>query len=112
MRLGAKNIHVDGQGNSSAAKKGETLEDTIRCLECYTDVTVLRHPVQGSVGRVMENAAKPVLNAGDGVGEHPTQALLDVFTICEVNDDGTLAADRGDSGRLEEHYLVIMLDLI
>jgi carbamoyl-phosphate synthase/aspartate carbamoyltransferase/dihydroorotase len=81
MRLGGKFIHVDGQGNSSANKKGETLEDTIRCLECYTDATVLRHPVQGSVGRVIGIAQKPVLNAGDGVGEHPTQALLDVFTI-------------------------------
>ena len=81
MRLGGRNIHVDGQGNSSAGKKGETLEDTIRCLECYTDVTVLRHPVQGSVGKVIEIAQKPVLNAGDGVGEHPTQALLDAFTI-------------------------------
>lgn len=81
MRLGADNIHVDGQGNSSAAKKGETLEDTIQCLECYTDLTVLRHPTTGSVGKVMAIAKKPVLNAGDGVGEHPTQALLDVFTI-------------------------------
>ena len=81
LRLGGKNIHVDGKGNTSAGKKGETLEDTIRCLECYTNVTVLRHPTQGSVGRVIENATKPVLNAGDGTGEHPTQALLDVFTI-------------------------------
>jgi len=81
MRLGGKFIHVDGQGNSSANKKGETLEDTIRCLECYTDATVMRHPVHGSVGKVIDMAAKPVLNAGDGVGEHPTQALLDVFTI-------------------------------
>jgi len=81
QRLGGKFIHVDGQGNSSANKKGESLEDTIRCLECYTDATVLRHPVHGSVGRVIDMATKPVLNAGDGVGEHPTQALLDVFTI-------------------------------
>lgn len=81
MRLGGKFVHVDGQGNSSASKKGETLEDTIRCLECYTDATVLRHPVQGSVARVIEMAKKPVINAGDGIGEHPTQALLDIFTI-------------------------------
>jgi aspartate carbamoyltransferase len=81
MRLGGSNIHVDGKGNSSAGKKGETLEDTIRCLECYTDVSVLRHPVQGSVGKVIQSSTKPVLNAGDGVGEHPTQALLDAFTI-------------------------------
>lgn len=81
LRLGGRNVHVDGQGNSSAAKKGESLEDTLRCLECYVDVTVLRHPVQGSVGKVVNVCEKPVLNAGDGVGEHPTQALLDVFSI-------------------------------
>ncbi|GAX13990.1 aspartate carbamoyltransferase catalytic subunit [Fistulifera solaris] len=82
MRLGGNYLHVDGEGgNSSAAKKGESLTDTIRCLECYTDVTVLRHYIKGSVGTVIEAATKPVINAGDGVGEHPTQALLDVFTI-------------------------------
>lgn len=85
MRLGGTVLHVDGSagGNSSAGKKGESLVDTIRCLECYADVTVLRHPTTGSVpglalGGMM---GKPVINAGDGVGEHPTQALLDVFTI-------------------------------
>lgn len=86
QRLGGSIIHVDGKGNSSASKKGETLSDTIRCLECYTDATVLRHPVTGSVGEVVATATKPVLNAGDGTGEHPTQALLDLFTICnELN---------------------------
>jgi len=80
-RLGGSNLHVDGKGNSAAGKKGESLEDTVRCLECYSDVTILRHPQQGSVGKVVGMARKPVINAGDGVGEHPTQALLDVFTI-------------------------------
>lgn len=81
LRLGGKTLHVDGDGNSSAGKKGETVEDTIRCIECYTDVTVLRHPEEGSVLKVIEKASKPVINAGDGTGEHPTQALLDAFTI-------------------------------
>ena len=81
MRLGGKFLHVDGQGNSSAAKKKESLEDTIRCLECYVDVVVLRHPVTGSVPNVASACQKPLLNAGDGIGEHPTQALLDGFTI-------------------------------
>jgi len=85
MRLGGTFLHVDGGkgGNTSASKKGESLEDTIRCLECYTDVTVLRHPTTGSVQRVAlgGGTVKPVINAGDGVGEHPTQALLDFFTI-------------------------------
>lgn len=80
-RLGGSHLHLDGQGNSSAGKKGESLEDTIRCFESYADATVLRHPVQGSVARVIEIAKKPVINAGDGIGEHPTQALLDMYTI-------------------------------
>ena len=91
MRLGGNTIHVDGGGNSSAAKKGESLEDTIRCLECYTDVTVLRHPIQGQVGDVIAKVQKPVLNAGDGVGEHPTQALLDVFTIYDELSNQTVS---------------------
>ena len=70
MRLGGTFIHVDGSkgGNTSASKKGETLEDTVRCLECYTDVTVLRHPTTGSVQRVAlgGGSVKPVINAGDG----------------------------------------------
>ena len=70
LRLGGTFIHVDGGkgGNTSASKKGESLEDTIRCLECYTDATVLRHPTTGSVQRVALGAGtiKPVINAGDG----------------------------------------------
>lgn len=82
-RLGGEVIHVDAgkSGNSSAGKKGETLTDTINCLECYADVTVLRHPIVGSVKEAASKAVKPVINAGDGIGEHPTQALLDLFTI-------------------------------
>ena len=67
---------------SSSAKKGETLQDTIRCLECYTDIVVLRHPEKGSAAKAaaaLQHA--PLLNAGDGPGEHPTQALLDFYTI-------------------------------
>jgi carbamoyl-phosphate synthase/aspartate carbamoyltransferase/dihydroorotase len=82
-RLGGDAIHVDGQGNTSCGKKGETLPDTIRCLECYVDVTVLRHPTTGSVVQVSKDTCKPLLNAGDGTGEHPSQALLDLFTICD-----------------------------
>ena len=79
LRLGGRVVCVDSQ--HSSVKKGETLSDTMRCLECYADVSVLRHPVTGSVGEVAAATVKPVLNAGDGVGEHPSQALLDIFTI-------------------------------
>ena len=84
LRLGGQVINVDAgkSGNSSAGKKGETLSDTIRCLQCYTNVIVLRHPTLGSVKEaILGSEKKPILNAGDGVGEHPTQALLDLFTI-------------------------------
>jgi aspartate carbamoyltransferase len=63
--------------------KGESIEDTVRTLESYADVIVMRHPEKGSVLAAAKAAKKPVINAGDGIGEHPTQALLDVFTIRE-----------------------------
>lgn len=59
--------------DSSSVKKGESLSDTIRCLELYSDVLVLRHPRKGSAAEAAVAASKPVLNAGDGAGEHPTQ---------------------------------------
>lgn len=79
-RLGGSVIPINNVKFSSVSK-GESLADTIRTLECYTDVIVLRHPEVGSAAIAAEAAAKPILNAGDGVGEHPTQALLDLFTI-------------------------------
>lgn len=80
-RLGGKVIYSDE--TSSSNKKGETIEDSVQVLSSYTDVVVLRHPVPGAVGRAAKYCKKPVINAGDGVGEHPTQALLDVYTIRE-----------------------------
>ena len=78
-RLGAQVLNISTTGTS--VKKGETLQDTMRCIECYTDALVLRHPEAGSVPRVDTYLSKPLLNAGDGTREHPTQALLDCFTI-------------------------------
>jgi aspartate carbamoyltransferase len=67
----------------SSVSKGESLPDTVRTLECYADVIVLRHPEIGAAAVAAKYAKKPVINAGDGAGEHPTQALLDAFTILE-----------------------------
>lgn len=67
--------------STSSTKKGETLEDTMRVLSGYCNVVVLRHPEPGAVARAAKVCNVPIINAGDGVGEHPTQALLDVFTI-------------------------------
>jgi len=81
-RLGGSVIPINEVKYSSVAK-GESLPDTIRTLECYADVIVLRHPETGSAAIAAQAAHKPVINAGDGTGEHPTQALLDTFTIFE-----------------------------
>jgi len=112
MRLGGKVIHIDAgaDGNTSASKKGETLNDTIRCLQCYTDLTVLRHGVVGTVADVVVSnggVQKPVVNAGDGVGEHPTQALLDLFTIV---DELNLLEDK-DTHVMEPLVIVLVGDL-
>lgn len=81
-RLGGSVIPIN-EVKYSSVSKGESLPDTIRTLECYADVIVLRHPETGSAAIAAKAARKPVINAGDGVGEHPTQALLDMFTIFE-----------------------------
>jgi len=79
-RLGGSVIPIN-EVRYSSVSKGESLPDTIRTLECYADVIVLRHPEVGASALAAKYARKPVINAGDGVGEHPTQALLDLFTI-------------------------------
>ncbi|CAM2704180.1 unnamed protein product [Rotaria socialis] len=81
LRLGGSVIPFDSQ--LSSIKKGESLEDSVRMLMSYSDAIVIRHPEVGVVQRVADISRVPVINAGDGIGEHPTQALLDVFTIRE-----------------------------
>jgi len=81
-RLGGSVIPIN-EVRYSSVSKGESLADTVRTLECYADVIVLRHPEVGSAALAAKYARKPIINAGDGVGEHPTQALLDTFTIFE-----------------------------
>ncbi len=79
-RLGGRVISTVGFQFSSISK-GETLYDTMKMVEAYADITVIRHPVEGS-SRIAAGAVKmPVINAGDGAGQHPTQALLDMYTI-------------------------------
>ncbi len=81
-RLGGSVIPIN-EVHYSSVTKGESLPDTIRTLECYSDVIVLRHPETGSARIAADFARIPVINGGDGIGEHPTQALLDLFTIQE-----------------------------
>ncbi len=81
-RLGGSVIPIN-EVTYSSVSKGESLPDTVRTLECYADVIVLRHPEVGASSTAAKYSRKPIINAGDGVGEHPTQALLDLFTIQE-----------------------------
>ena len=80
LRLGGGIISV-ASGATSSAAKGESIGDTALTVSQYADVIVIRHPQIGSAGEAAEVATVPVINAGDGAGQHPTQALLDVYTI-------------------------------
>ena len=80
QRLGGGVISM-GSVESSSVAKGETLTDTVRTVSQYADVIVIRHPRIGSAKEAADAALIPVINAGDGAGQHPTQALLDIYTI-------------------------------
>ncbi|RJS70900.1 MAG: aspartate carbamoyltransferase, partial [Candidatus Syntrophoarchaeum sp. WYZ-LMO15] len=79
-RLGGEVLNLDSTESSSIAK-GETLADTIRVISAYADIIVLRHPKEGSARLASEFSSVPLINAGDGAGHHPTQTLLDLYTI-------------------------------
>ncbi|OEH84800.1 aspartate carbamoyltransferase [Desulfuribacillus stibiiarsenatis] len=80
-RLGGKIIGTENAAQFSSAIKGETIEDSIRVISNYCDVIVIRHTEIGAANRAADVATVPIINAGDGAGEHPTQALLDLYTI-------------------------------
>jgi aspartate carbamoyltransferase catalytic subunit len=82
-RLGGDIIDM-GPVEYSSVKKGETLADTMRVVEGYADAIVLRHPKEGAAKMASEFIDVPLLNGGDGAGQHPTQTLLDLFTIREA----------------------------
>ena len=97
-KLGGNVITTDNAGAFSSAAKGETIEDTIRVVSSYVDAIVLRHTQCGAAARAAAVASVPVINAGDGDGEHPTQALLDLYTIQRERGsvEGTRVAFVGD----------------
>jgi aspartate carbamoyltransferase len=98
QRLGGQVIPIN-EARSSSVAKGESIADTAITLGCYADVMVIRNPEVGSADEAAANAGIPVLNAGDGVGEHPTQALLDTFTM------------RQEVGRLDNLTVTLLGDL-
>jgi aspartate carbamoyltransferase catalytic subunit len=97
-RLGGRVISTENAAEFSSVAKGETLEDTIRIMNGYVDVIVLRHSEVGTAKRAAAVSRVPIINAGDGVGQHPTQALLDLYTIHkEIGSiDGLKIAMVGD----------------
>ncbi len=97
-RLGGSVIPITQGVQFSSVSKGETLADTVRTLEQYCDAIVLRHPDIGAAKVAADYASVPVINAGDGAGEHPTQALLDLYTIRQElgRIDGLKIAMVGD----------------
>jgi len=99
LRLGGSTMGTDNAREFSSAAKGETLEDTIRIVNGYADVIVLRHDEEGAARRAAAVSAAPVINAGDGRGQHPTQALLDIYTI------------RAELGRVDGVEIAMVGDL-
>lgn len=97
-RLGGSVVGFSSAESTSVAK-GETLEDTIRTVDQYVDFIAMRHPALGSAARAAEIAKAPVFNGGDGAGQHPTQALLDLYTL------------RSECGKIDGTTLVLCGDL-
>lgn len=98
-KLGGTILSTESAGEYSSAAKGETLEDTIRTVEGYADCIVIRHFQEGSARRAAHVAGVPIINAGDGPGQHPSQALLDAYTI------------KREIGRLENFKIGMVGDL-
>ena len=99
LQLGGDVLSVAEAKTSSSAAKGETLFDTGKMIEGYAHVAVIRHPVVGSAAELADGAEIPVINAGDGAGQHPTQALLDAYTL------------RKEKGQVEGLTLALCGDL-
>lgn len=100
LRLGGKVIGTENAREFSSFAKGETLEDTVRVISGYgPDVIVLRYHEKGGAERAQRSSTVPIINAGDGTGQHPTQALLDLYTI------------RQEFGRLDNLDIALVGDL-
>lgn len=99
-KLGGDVITTESAAHFSSAVKGETLRDTIKVISGYADAIVLRHYEEGSADIASQVSSVPIINAGDGIGEHPTQALLDLYTI------------KKELGRVENLQIALIGDLL
>ena len=98
-RMGGQVIGFTDNGMTTSVKKGETLLDTVRVIGSYADILVIRHPQEGAARLAADVIDKPVINAGDGANQHPTQTLIDLYTIQECQ------------GRITELHIAICGDL-
>lgn len=98
LRLGGEAITIS-ESASTSLSKGETLQDTIRMVSAYADAIVIRHPREGAARVAAESSPVPVINAGDGAGQHPTQTLVDLFTI------------QREKGPVKDQHVVLLGDL-
>ena len=96
-RLGGNVVNL-GDVKTSSVVKGETLFDTIQMVDGYTDIIAMRHPRQGAAQYACDSAKVPIMNGGDGAGHHPTQTMLDLFTIRQAHGrlDGLNVVLAGD----------------
>ncbi len=100
LRLGARVISAEDAFSNSSSHKGETIEDTGRMLSCYADAIVMRHFEMGAASKMAKVSTKPIINAGDGANEHPSQGLLDLYTI------------KKEHGRLENLNIAFVGDVL
>lgn len=99
LRLGGNVISTENAREFSSAAKGETLNDSIAVVGSFADVIVLRHFEEGAAKRAGEASSVPIINAGDGPGQHPTQAILDLYTVWK------------ELGRLDQIHIAMVGDL-
>jgi len=99
LRLGGRTLSVENAFENASVAKGESLHDTVKVVCQYGDVIVLRHPDRGAAEEAARVSTVPVINAGDGVGHHPTQALLDLYTI------------RQEKGQIDGNKILIWGDI-
>lgn len=112
LKVGGSVISTENAQEFSSASKGEILEDTIRVVSEYSDVIVLRHSEEGSAERAAKISSVPIINAGDGSGQHPTQSLIDLYTIqkeCGEIDGKNIALIGDLSHSRTIHSLAYML---
>ena len=100
LKLGGQVVTTENAKEFSSTVKGESLEDTIRVLSSYVDAIVIRHFEEGAAKRAADISTIPIINAGDGKGQHPSQALLDMYTIYR------------ELGRLEQIRIIMIGDLV